>query len=525
MKNDRCLLAALFLAPVLNASAQTPLTTVRVVDGLQYPTFATAPAGDSQRLFVTELTTGHVRVVDGGSLLPVPFLDVPAASGIALGLFYSMAFHPDYAQNGYVYVYYRAAAGGAHLERYTVSASDPNRADPASRVTILTTTLPASSHSGHGPVFGPDGMLYVALGDGSSGADPTCEAQNPGTLFGNLLRIDVDGGSPYAVPPDNPFVGVPGYLPEIWATGFRNPWRIAFDRATDELYVADVGQATREELDVLAPGVGGQNFGWSVEEGSQPFAHACPPGTPAPGDPAYTRPVHEYDHSLGDCSITGGFVYRGAAIPDLSGTYFFADFCSHRIGSLRYVNGAVTDLRDRTAELQPAMSGPLESIVSFAEDGVGELYVIDHGDGEIFKIVSACVAEVYCSSNPNSTSAAATVSASGSNSVGANALSLSTVDVPQFEFGYYLMSTTRDQIPLTGSQGDLCLGQPLVRFVGDVLNSGAQGRLDFTPDLTALPQGTVVQAGDTWHFQSWFRDHVPALTSNTSNGVSITFCP
>ena len=341
-----------------------------VVGGLQDPLYLTAPAGDP-RLFIVE-QEGRIRIVRNGQLVARPFLDIASrvSSGGERGLL-SVAFHPRYAQNGYLYVNYTDNNGDTRVERYRVSA-DPDSADPASDTLVLAVDQPYSNHNGGHILFGPDGMLYVAMGDGGSGGDPHGYGQSLATLLGKLLRIDVDGGAPYAVPPDNPFVGQAGARPEIWAFGLRNPWRIAFDRAAGLLYVADVGQNRWEEIDVAPAPAPGLNYGWNVMEG----AHCYATGSCATA--GLVLPALEYGHSDG-CTVIGGYVYRGSRSPSLVGHYFYADYCSGWLRSFTYGGGAV---RERRSWDVP----DLGSVLSFGEDAAGEIYVMSAG-GNVWRIV------------------------------------------------------------------------------------------------------------------------------------------
>ncbi|MGE0161235.1 MAG: sorbosone dehydrogenase family protein, partial [Gemmatimonadales bacterium] len=307
-----------------------------------------------------------------------PFLDVAdlVSGGGEQGLL-GMAFHPDYGANGRFYVNYTDTLGHTQIVRYSVSA-DPDVADPGSALPISTVQQPYANHNGGMIAFGPnDGMLYVGMGDGGSGGDPHGHGQNRMTLLGDMLRLDVDGGTPYAIPADNPYVASLSIAPEIWASGLRNPWRFAFDRATGDLYIADVGQNAWEEVSFQpASSAGGENYGWNVMEGTH-----CYPVTAGCSQAGLTLPIHEYDHGDG-CSIAGGYVYRGADFPALQGRYFFADLCSSWLRSFAVVGGVVRGLQDHTAS-----AGPVSSIVSFGEDGLGELYVVSHG-GAILRIAS-----------------------------------------------------------------------------------------------------------------------------------------
>lgn len=342
-----------------------------VAGGLGSPLYLTAPAADP-RLFIVE-QAGRIRIVRDGRLLATPFLDIRGrvSSGGERGLF-SLAFHPLYASNGFFYVSYTDTNGDSRIERYSVTA-DPDVADPSSAKLILSVQQPFSNHNGGLVAFGPDGMLYIGFGDGGSGGDPLGHGQNVNTLLGALLRIDVDGGDPYGVPADNPFVGRPG-ADEIWAYGLRNPWRFAFDREAGLLYIADVGQNAWEEVNVVPAGDGGVNYGWNVMEGGHCF------GGGSCDRAGLTLPALEYDHSAG-CSVTGGYVYRGAAIPAIRGHYFYSDFCTGFLRSFKYAGGAVTEEREWDV-------GSLGSVLSFGVDAAGELYILS-GNGNVYRLVEA----------------------------------------------------------------------------------------------------------------------------------------
>jgi glucose/arabinose dehydrogenase len=344
-----------------------------VVSGLQRPVHLTAPDGDS-RLFVVE-QPGRIRIVRDGELVTEPFLDIVSkveSDGNEQGLL-SVAFHPDYGSNGFFYVNYTDASGDTRVERYSVSGADPERADPASAKLIIGYDQPYGNHNGGHVLFGPDGMLYIPTGDGGAGGDPQGHGQNRNSLLGKILRIDVDGGDPYAVPTDNPFVGQAGVRPEIWAWGLRNPWRVAFDEQDGLLFVADVGQNAYEEISVIPDDDAGVNFGWNRME-----ARHCFPSGSNCSQEGLTLPVVEYPRSQG-ISITGGFVYRGAAIPELQGRYVYADFGRDWIRSFRYEGGEARG----DAELD--VEG-VSSISSFGRDSQGEMYVVSLA-GRVYKLV------------------------------------------------------------------------------------------------------------------------------------------
>ncbi|WP_419163788.1 PQQ-dependent sugar dehydrogenase [Candidatus Palauibacter sp.] len=334
-----------------------------VLSGLEQPVFLAALPGDA-RLFLVE-KTGRIRIADaGGQLLGTPFLDLTGRVGTASeGGLLTMVFHPRYADNGYVYVYYTDTGDDTVVERYTVS-SDPGRLDPGSAKQILALTQRRTNHNGGMLQFGPDGMLYIFLGDEGGGGDPFGNGQNPETLHGSILRIDVDGGDPYAIPDDNPFAGQEGARGEIWAIGVRNPWRSTFDPEGDVLYVADVGQNEIEEINAVPAGEAGVNYGWNTMEGSTCFQSS---GCDMSG---LTLPVVEYTHAGGACSVTGGYVYRGSRLPEIVGHYFYSDFCSGFLRSFRLDGGEAADERSWDVRNLGAVS-------SFGVDGSGELYVVD----------------------------------------------------------------------------------------------------------------------------------------------------
>jgi glucose/arabinose dehydrogenase len=354
------------------------LTTVLVARGLSNPLDLQSAPGDRSRLFVVE-QPGRIRVIRDGTLVGAPFLDVSGRISIGgeRGLL-GLAFHPGYAQNGRFFVNYTDRDGHTHIAEFRGSPGT-DTADAASERLILFVSQPFSNHNGGGLAFGRDGMLYIGLGDGGSGGDPLRNGQNLRTYLGKMLRIDVDRGTPYTVPADNPFVANSAALGEIWAYGLRNPWRFAFDRTTGDLFIADVGQGEWEEIDVgLASRRGGENYGWNITEGSHCFQPSA--NCPLAG---ITLPVLEYDHSQG-CSVTGGVVYRGCRLPGYQGTYFYSDYCSHFVRSIRLDGGRASDARDWTSALGRGLNNP----TSFGVDADGEAYIVDQ-DGEVYRIVPA----------------------------------------------------------------------------------------------------------------------------------------
>jgi glucose/arabinose dehydrogenase len=357
-----------------------PVGVEFVTDVPDQPVAIADPGDGSGRLFIV-LRHGRIVVHDGIGLIAEPFLDVSSLVGCCGGErgLLSIAFHPEYASNGFFYVNYSNTALELIVARYRVSADNPNRADPASATTVLVIPQPAtdpppSLHFGGQLQFGPDGYLYISRGDGGRFQDPDNNGQRLDTLLGKVLRIDVDGAEPYAIPADNPHAGEPGARPEIWATGLRNPWRISFDRSNGDLFIADVGQERREEVNHRPSGSGGgENYGWRLMEGSLCFvpASGCDPGD-------LTPPIIEYDHDLG-CSVVGGYRYRGHRIPELHGRYLFGDFCEGIIwGAAQEAAGPW----DAASLVETGFR-----LTSFGEDVDGEIYVADLAGRAIHRLV------------------------------------------------------------------------------------------------------------------------------------------
>jgi glucose/arabinose dehydrogenase len=396
MRATPILLAASLFASAQAAPAAAEISVERILVSLDQPVFVASPPGDP-RLFIVG-RQGTIRIFDGSDVLDPPFLDITAkvddgGEGGLLGL----AFAPDYATSRAFYVYYTAdGTGGNPLEsrisRFRAMDGAPNTADPTEKV-LLRVDQPFSNHNGGTVAFGPDGYLYFGFGDGGDGGDPLDAAQDPTTLLGKMIRLDVaftDFTDDYAVPDDNPFLGPDGILDEIWAFGLRNPFRFSFDRQDGDLYIGDVGQSAWEEIDVEAyPSDGGFNYGWDVREGDHCYSDpdgGGDPGEPACNDPDLVAPVHEYAHA-GPCnSVTGGVVYRGSN-PELDGHYLFADYCRQQIWSFVWDGAGGTDgpVVERTQAFTPDV-GSIESPVAFGEDAAGEVYIVDASGGEIFLV-------------------------------------------------------------------------------------------------------------------------------------------
>jgi glucose/arabinose dehydrogenase len=379
---------ALAALAVLALGARCPLRTISAdpaVQGASAPVFVSAPAGDP-RLFVVE-RAGRIRIADptSGAIQEPPFLDIRSrVDGGGEGGLLGLAFAPDFAASGRFYVYFlELGSFDSIVARFTLADPADPVADPASEEIVLRVEQPASNHNGGTLAFSPlDGMLYFGLGDGGGSDDAFGTAQNPDSLLGKMLRLDVSGAGPgYAIPADNPFVGDDGVRDEIWAFGLRNPFRFAFDRETGDLWIADVGQGQREEVNLEAAGDGGGNYGWPVHEGSVCYRpnHAAGP-CETPGQAARFRfPVAEYDHSLG-CSITGGTPYRGAG-RGWQGWYFYADYCTERFWGFHPGNPPA----DMTAAFA-GMGVPFAGITGISEDGFGELYLSNLANGVVHRL-------------------------------------------------------------------------------------------------------------------------------------------
>ena len=358
------------------AATFTAAPTVQLqgfVSGLVNPLDLQSPRDGSGRLFVVE-QRGLIRIIKAGKILATPFLNLSAVveSGGEKGLL-GLAFHPSYKTNGRFFVNYTRRISGqlkTFIVEYHVSSTNPNFANLSSARTILTVNQPFDNHNGGQLAFGPDGYLYIGLGDGGSQGDPQGNAQNLGRLLGKMLRIDINSGLHYAIPVDNPFLGQTGKRGEIWAYGFRNPWRFSFDVSTNRLFVGDVGQDNWEEVDLARKGA---NYGWNRMEGR----HCYPPGSSCNAS-GLTPPIHEYAHPLGD-AIIGGYVYRGLKIPTLKGQYVFGDFSGGQIWSLQQTSPGAWQ---RNLLLSTGFL-----ISAFGRDEIGELYVLDYGTGTIYKLV------------------------------------------------------------------------------------------------------------------------------------------
>ncbi|MEZ6242522.1 MAG: PQQ-dependent sugar dehydrogenase [Phycisphaerales bacterium] len=390
------IVAATICSAALCSVAGAQITTQLITNSVSAPTFMTTAPDGSGRLFVLQ-RNGQIRIIENGVLLTSPFLDIdsliPNVSGQDERGLLGLAFHPNYVNNGKFYVDYINNSSDTVVAEYTVFPTQPNVANPTSGNIIFTLDQPFTNHNGGWLGFGPDGYLYISTGDGGSANDPGNRAQNLGVLLGKMLRVDVDGDDfpadanrDYAIPADNPFVGVGGAMEEIWAYGLRNPWRSSFDTATNDLWIADVGQNNIEEINFQpANDVGGENYGWRCYEGNNAFnTSGCPDMS------TMTFPVHTYPHTLGRCSITGGYVYHGCAIPELEGMYIFGDFCGGQVYALDPSDNSVTQIFDIGS-----------GISAFGQDDDGEIYVLALFANSLSKLVPTSFPDVNMDGIPD----------------------------------------------------------------------------------------------------------------------------
>ena len=385
------LLAALVLpALLLSCPAQVSLSKTLVASGFSRPIGLVGEPGDASRLYVLEQGNAaslqaQIRLIINGTTQATPFLNIDSLvsnTGNERGLL-GLAFHPNFATNGYLYVHYNNTAGSTVVARYTRSVANPNIADPGSAQIIYTTSQPYSNHNGGPLLFGPDNYLYLGLGDGGSGNDPGNRAQTLSNPLGKILRFDVDNipmGATYGVPASNPFVGMAGASPLVFHYGIRNPWRMSFDRQTGDLYIGDVGQNAIEEISRAPAGSSGLNFGWRCMEGNSCTGlSGC-----TCNSPSLTSPLYTYSQGSNGYSVTGGYVYRGTSICGFEGRYIFGDYVSNKIWSFMPTPTGTTSFFDHSGQLSSAISG----LASFGEDADGELYIVARASGAVYKIVA-----------------------------------------------------------------------------------------------------------------------------------------
>ena len=369
-----------------------------ITAGLDKPVYITAPNGTKDPLYVIE-QKGTIRIIKSNRLLKKPFLDItdrvhrPLFPGDEQGLL-GMAFHPSFNENGFFYLNYVSIEQHTIISRFCVF---PGNNLNKSEVVLFDLEQPYSNHNGGQLEFGPDGYLYIGLGDGGSAGDPKQNGQNINTLLGSILRVDVDSKKNYKIPKSNPFYSVENAKAEIWLYGLRNPWRFSFDPETEEVYIGDVGQHSWEEVHIVSLSSGGLNLGWNIMEGSSCFSteNNCDqkglelPAFEYPNDANYIKTlagISQKNQNIHGCSITGGYVYRGNSIPGFRGHYVFADYCTGRFWSFVYKDSKITSLQDRTEELRKGTNKKQFYVSSFGKDGLGELYFLDY-EGSVYKII------------------------------------------------------------------------------------------------------------------------------------------
>lgn len=500
------------------------LVATEVASGLDQPVLATAPFRDADRLFIGE-QSGAIRVLKGGVLLAEPFLDVSTlvSTGSERGLL-GLAFHPEYSLNGRFFVSVTDLGGDTSVLEFRASVGDPDRANPTPVQVIYSHPQPYDNHNGGCLAFAADGRLLLALGDGGGTFDPQGNAQNLSNGLGSILRFDIDGPAPF-IPPDNPFVGHGGEE-AVFAHGLRNPWRFSVDPFTGDVWIGDVGQYEREEIDVLPGGSpGGENFGWRCLEGT-----ACTGQTGCQcASGALTPPVFEIAHGQGDCAITGGHVYRGARIPELYGRYVFGDFCARKIRSLAWDGAVASDLRDHSEELDPPGPARFITVSSFGEDGAGELYFCDYASGVVYRIDPECSATPYCATLPNSTGFGGLIGGLGVPNLSGGTFGLQAWGVPAGAPGLFFYGLGAIQEP--AADGFLCVasgGVGVFRLAPVIV--GSNGRVEVTLDVAGGPLTSGPGALQPWtstYFQFWHRDVAGPMGtgSNFTRGLRVSFCP
>lgn len=523
------------MLPILTLSAltQQPIALERIVSpsaGLVQPVDLQSRPGD-ERLFVAE-RGGRVRIVAEGMPLDRPFADLsPFVDDLGDTGLRAFAFAPDHAASGHVFLWYDAANGTDGVDgvliRMTTAAGDLDRLDPASLEEILRVPQDGSSHGGGHIGFDLEGRLLLGIGDGQPGGDPHCRAQDRSNLLGTMIRIDVSGDLPYSIPADNPFVGVAGVRPEILHFGLRHPWKWCVDPSNGDLWIADVGEVGREEVDHVPAGTGGLNFGWPAMEGTTCFTGDGCQDHPPCTDTSFTLPVFEYGHSLG-CSITGGYVADSTSVQELNGAFVFTDFCSHRIWSAHPDGAGAVNVIEHAVTVYPSTAN-LVLPTTFGVDGDGELLVADYVDGEIYRVAPAESFLAICDGMPNVVGDGATMATIGSTSLSRNDLTLNIAGAAPYTLGVLFYGPEVTAVP--AGNGLRCVdGGGLSLFRAGVRVASSGGAMNFPVDLNADPFNagiSRVQAGSTWVFQAWYRDVGGPLgaATNFSGAVAARFRP
>jgi len=519
---------AVGLLATLSSTATAQQVTATRVAVLPFRPTAIASAPGVQHQFYVAVKNGRIWIVRGSAVLSTAALDHAwAISQNGEGGLLGMAFHPDFAANRKLFLCYTRTGvhGDTVVSEFTMAPGSLDQINPSSeRMIVGPIPQTSNGHKAGDLEFGPDGMLYVALGDGDGGsASNSSIAQNLGSKLGKILRVDVDAPAPH-VPLNNPFVASPGAEPLVWAYGMRNPWRIGVDAVTGSVFVGDVGASAFEELTRIDVADAGANLGWPCREGLQCRTH---PACVCPGTSLFD-PFHVLAHggSPSACAIIGGEVLRGCDIPRLEGQYIFADFCLPSLWMIEDPYGAA-NVVDLYAELGPSEQASLRNITEFAQGPSGELLVGVHYTQEVWRIRARPGFQPYCTSAPNSSGASALLLASGSASISAANLGLNLTGLPPGAFGIIFIGRDRTYIEMVaGLQGTLCVaGAPVYRWLNHVLTASPTGTASLVSDLTDLPWGSLPVAGETWNFQYWTRDANPLPTANMSTAVAVTFAP
>ncbi|MBI5362516.1 MAG: PQQ-dependent sugar dehydrogenase [Planctomycetes bacterium] len=538
------LISLALLAPL--APAQTIRSTL-VASGFARPVNLVQPPGETNRLFVTEQFTGNIKIIKNGAVLATPYLTIsPLTTGNEQGLL-GLAFHPNFQTNGKFYVNYTTTGGVTNLRQYVVPVPSADVASPSSNTLLLSITQPESNHNGGCIQFGPDGFLYMGQGDGGGGCDghgTNGNGQALTTYLGKMLRIDVDNAPTY-VPAGNPFPA--SSFPLIWSYGLRNPWRFSFDKLTGDIYIGDVGQNAVEEIDFEPVGTpGGRNYGWRCFEGNScSSASGCLTSPCSCVTTGLVFPIQTYTHSTGLC-LTGGFVYRGANVPGLVGTYFYADYSTNRIWSFRYtVGGGLTNFTDRTTQLDPAGAPTITQVTTFGQDNAGEVYIVEQG-GEIWRIDGVPPGSVTCPGDGSlsidcpcsNIGLAGHGCANSANAQGAllGAVGDTTSDSVRLDSAGMPTTTSciflkGDAIDLNGANfgdGLICVSGSLIRLRTKIAAGGAASFPDSTDTITLSARGgTPPGSGLTAYYQTYYRNasatFCPPETFNITNGYQIVW--
>ncbi len=518
--------AAWAVAAAAVAPAQAPRATL--VTSLPFRPTAIATAPGVAHQFYVAAKNGRIWVVRGNGYLSTPALDLAwntnqDGEGGLLG----MAFHPDFAQNRKVYLCYTRAGGNGDtvVSEFRMAQGTLDQID-VNTERLLVGPIPQTTlgHKAGDLEFGPDGLLYIALGDGDAGsATGSPVAQDLSSPLGKVLRIDVDAPAPH-VPPTNPFVGTPGADERVYVYGVRNPWRIDIDPNTGALFIGDVGSTLWEELTRVDPGLAGANLGWPCREGNECRQHSaclCPSSTLL--DPFLAL---QNGNGTGQCAVIGGLVLRGSNLPRLEGQYVFADFCRGSLWMVEDPYGAAT-LVDLYAELAPTEQAGLRFVSELAQGPDGALLIGTHYSNQVWRIDPRPGFELYCTATPNSTGGPAILTAAGSASIAAADLRFAVTGLPPGALGLPIVGDRRDDKPqVGGTEAHLCVGgSPVFRWGVHAQNATPTGAATFSSNLLDLPFGGPPVAGQTWYFQYWTRDQNPTPTANLSTAVAVTFSP